>query len=509
MTRHALNEIRDLISQYLIARDRSLRIPSSTMALFSPSETRFDAVLTRQLEQLKSQAGRGITNSDQEIVKEVANVLAELGGVSWKVRSYFPDHGANPVTGFISAYLWGIIRDAAARRLDDVALEGADHLRDLCKGSIDRHLYLDARMEAERLDQLGNLSIINLNDVVLNAAVRGLSDCLLQNVLFGDYGNHITKDLLERLTKLSRLRLSSPLGLDMNKVSYSVGPFISVAEPSSLAQANIALVNAIAKTSRTDNWEVLTRLRSSYRELHDRLWLYLAELGIDAVKKNSFLLHYLNSSLEEIVKSHVWLLQATTDLPVIEVADWESAREQDFRESFRKKIRGFISWETTSVYSRIIPAMFEHKQLGYLDQTLELQCLFAFWCTDLGMVDGAKSASQRILGACTRLLEDETVADTYRSARQSILIAQIGTYALAKDEDEVVTLAVEQYRGLRNKFVHRYPDERFVGDFESAQRDLLENRTSMLSDSHSSKFVSTVKAEHIHAFFQLVNQPNG
>ena len=71
---------------------------------------------------------------------------------------------------------------------------------------------------------------------------------------------------------------------------------------------------------------------------------------------------------------------------------------------FEKKIRDFISWQTTGVYSRIIPAMFEHKQLGYLDDTLELQSLFAFWCIDLEMVDSAISASERIAHACKRLL---------------------------------------------------------------------------------------------------------
>jgi hypothetical protein len=42
------------------------------MALFFPSENLFDGVLTRQLEQLKAHAGRGITQGDQELIKEVA-----------------------------------------------------------------------------------------------------------------------------------------------------------------------------------------------------------------------------------------------------------------------------------------------------------------------------------------------------------------------------------------------------------------------------------------------------
>jgi hypothetical protein len=475
------------------------------MGLFFPSETRFDPLLTQQLEQLRSHAGRGIANSDQELVKEVTGTLTDLSKASWRVRSYFPDHGSNPVASFVAAYLWGGIKDAAARRLDDVVLVGADQLRELCTGSIDRDLYLDATTQAQRLEELGMSGILALNDVVLNAAVRGLSDCLLHNCAYGHPRTFITKHVLEELFRLSTLRVSSPLGLDMNRVAYSVGPFISVTERSSLAQTNIALVNGIAKLSSTDDWEALGRLRSSYEELNDQLWLHLAELGKDAVKKNSFLTHYLNSSLEEIVKSHVWLYKATEKLPEIEAQNWESAREQELRVSFRKKIRNFISWQTTGVYSRIIPAMFEHKQLGYLDDTLELQALFAFWCIDLDMVESAISASTRIVDACKQLLASETT-DAYRSARQSILVAQVAIYALARDAEAVFRVALKQYRDFRGQFKERYPDLRFVGDFESAEDDLLEGGAQLLFDSHAQQFRSVVEREHVHSFFRLLDQ---
>jgi hypothetical protein len=502
VTRHALGEVKDLLSEYLIARDKSLRVPSSTMGLFFPSEIRFDPLLTQQLEQLRSHAGRGIANSDQELVKEVTGTLTDLSKASWGVRSYFPDHGSNPVASFVAAYLWGAVKDAAARRLDDVALVGADQLRELCTGSIDRDLYLDATMQAGRLEELGTSAILALNDVVLNATVRGLSDCLLHNCAYGRLHTFITKHVLEELFGLSKLRLSSPLGLDMNKVAYSVGPFISVTERSSLAQINIALINGIAKLSTAGNWEALGRLRSSYEELNDHLWQHLANLGMDAVKKNSFLMHYLNSSLEEMVKSHVWLYKATEKLPEIEVQDWESAREQETRVSFREKIRNFISWQTTGVYSRIIPAMFEHNQLGNLDDTLELQSLFAFWCMDLDMVDSATSASERIVGACRQLLTN----DAYRSARQSILLAQVAIYALARNAKHVFTVAMKQYRDFRAQFKERYPDLRFVGDFESAEDDLLEGRADLPFDSHAQQFRSVVTREHVRLFFQLLDQ---
>jgi hypothetical protein len=501
VTRHAFGEIRSLLSEYLIARDRSLRIPSSRMGMFFPSETRSDPLLTQQLEQLKSHAGRAIANSEQELVKEVTGTLTDLSKASWRVRSYFRDHGSNPVTSLIAAYLWGAVKDAAGRRLDDVAILGADQLRELCIGSVDRDLYLDATTQAQRLEDLGMSGVLALNDVVLNAAVRGLSDCLFHSCAYGRPGTFITQHLLEELFRLSKLRLSSPLGLDMNRVSYSVGPFISVTERSSLAQINIALVNGIVKLSSADDWETLGKLRSSYRELNDHLWLHLAELGIDAVKKNSFLTHYLNSSLEEIVKSHVWLYRAMEKLPEIEALDFRSVREQHARVSFREETRNFISWQTTGIYSRIIPAMFEHKQLGYLDDTLELQSLFAFWCIDLEMQDSALSATKRIVDACKQLLP----TDAYRSARQSILIAQVGIYALARDAERILADVLNEYRNLRAQFKERYPDLRFVGDFESAEDDLLEGRAHLLLDSHAQQFRSVVAREHIVLFFQLLD----
>jgi len=491
------------MSEYLTARDHSLRVPGSSMGLFFPSENRFDGVLSRQLEQLKAQAGRGIAQSDQELVKNVAAVLAELSKNSLNVRSYFPEHGENPVTGFISAYLAGVIQDAAIRRLDDVALEGADHLRDLCRGLIDHQFYLNALTQTERLEQLATISVINLNDVVLQGAVRGLSDCLLHNSFRGYRGSHITKYLLERLTRITKLRLDSPLGLDMNKVSYSIGPFISPTEPSSLAVVSSQLADAIAQLSRSDNWDRLDGLRSAYNELHDQLWRYLADIGIESVKKNSFLMHYLNSSLEQIIRVHVWLLQSIA-LPRMEPTDMNTAQEQHIRDSFRDKIRENISWEITGVYSRIVPAMFEHKQLGYLDETMETQCLFAFWCIDVAMTNVSIDACKRVFVACLQLLQ-ENAPDPYRSARTSINIAKIGIYALAKEAGDVVEFAVQRYRELRTLFEEKYSEMRFVGDFGSAEGDLMEERSQMVFTTHDNIFFSTVRTEHIRAFFQLVD----
>jgi hypothetical protein len=507
VVQHALSEIQQLLSQYLLARDRSLRIPGSSIGLFFPSENRFDAVLTRQLERLKAQASRGIERSDQELIKEVATVLAGLSTASLGVQSYFAEHRENPVTGFISAYLWGVIQDSVVRKLDDVALEGADHLRDLCRSLIDREFLLNALTQVERLEQLGTLSIASLNDVVLHAAVGGLSDCLLHSALQTYPGAHVTHDIIERLVRLAKLRLTSPLGLDMDRVSYSIGPFISPTESSSLVGVNVRLANGIAQLSTGEdmaNWDVLGRLRSSYKEVHDRLWLDLAEIGVESIKRNSFLTHYVNSSLEEITRINVWLLTPGR-LPKIEsVRDVKTAREHYARDSFVGAVRESISREITGVYSRMIPAMFEHKQFNYFDDTIEEQCTFAFWCIDIGITEIAIDACERIFKACVRLRSEVGVIDAYRSARTAIHIAEIGTYALARDANDVMELAKQRYRDLRAAFEERYPDLRFVGDFQSAERELREGRRGPAFSTHDMTFFSGVSDEQIRAFFRLV-----
>jgi hypothetical protein len=497
VTRHALSEIARLVSEYLIARNQSLRVPGSSMALFYPSENLFDGVLTRQLERLKAQADRGIGYPDQELVKEVVTALAEICKASLNIQSFFPEHGENPVTGFVSAYLWGVVKNAATRRLDDVALEGTDHVRDLCKESINRGFYLDARTLIDELGQLATISIANLTDVVLQVTVRALSDCLLHDSIFGFPGSHITPHLLEHLVSITKLRLESPLGLDMNKVSYSVGPFISPTESSSLAQITVNLANGIAQLSTTEEWNRLRQLRSSYESLHDDLWRHLADIGLESVKKNSFLTHYINSSSEEIIRVHFWLLQAT-NLPRIEPTDMQSAQEQHLRDSFREKIQEFISWQITGVYSRLIPAMFEHDQFNYLDETIELQCTLAFWCINIDMAQVAIGVSERIAKACQRL------TDPYRSARTSTHIAHIGMYALAKGAGEVVDAAKRQYEELRARFRENYADLSFVGDFESVERELVDERRQFAFSSHDETFYSVVTPVHIRAFFKLI-----
>jgi hypothetical protein len=510
VVQHALSEIQELLSLYLLVRDRSLRVPGSSMGLFFPSEIRFDSVLTRQLERLKSQAARGIERSDQELIKEVAAVLAELSRVSLGVHSYFAEHGENPVTGFISAYLWGVIQDSAMRKLDDVPLEGADHLRDLCRNLIDHQFFLNALTQAQRLEELATISAANLNDIVLHAAVGGLSGCLLHSALHTYPGTHTTNDLIERLVRITKLRLASPLGLDMNTVSYSIGPFISPTEPSSLVAVNVQLANGIAQLSATEdkaNWDVLSRLRSSYEEVHDRLWLHLSEIGVESIKKNSFLTHYVNSSLEEIVRINVWLL-APTRMPKIESTeeDWKTAHEQYSRDSFMETVRRFLSWEITGVYSRMIPSMFEHKQLNYFDDTMEHQCVFAFWCIDVGMTEIATDACDRIFKACARLRGEEGVTDPYRSARTAIHIAEIGIYALARGAAAVADVAQQRYQELRSAFEDRYPKLRFVGDFESAETELTERgRRGLVFSVHDQTFFSAVTDDEIHMFFRLIH----
>ena len=77
-------------------------------------------------------------------------------------------------------------------------------------------------------------------------------------------------------------------------------------------------------------------------------------------------MHYINSTIEQTVRANVYLVRALDDLPGQEGGVWEAARERYLQDRFREKILGTINWEINGVYSRIVPAMFEHQQLTYL-----------------------------------------------------------------------------------------------------------------------------------------------
>src|SRR5207253_3211256 len=126
----------------------------------------------------------------------------------------------------------------------------------------------------------------------------------------------------------------------------------------------------------------------------------------------------------------------------------------------------------TGVYSQIIAAMFEHKQLSYLENTIKLQARFAFWSISKGMEDAALEALERISDACVSLQNPE-YKDVYGSARLAINVAQIGIYALAMGVERAVNIAVERYSSLRRRFLELYPDLHFAGDFYSAERELI------------------------------------
>lgn len=368
---------------------------------------------------------------------------------------------------------------------------------------IEKKLCLSALTTVNNLEDLALKSILNMRDAVLCVAVRSLSDCLLHNCAYGHPGTHVTSHILESLMRIMRARLASPLGLEMANVSFSIGPFISPTERSSFAAINVALANGIIELSRSDQRGELGRLRSLYKELHDRAWLDFAELGTEAAKRNSFLLHHINSTIKETVAANFQLVSTLEGLPPIEERGSETAHEQHLRERFRDEIKNKIRWETTGIYSRIIPAMFDHQQLSHLGDTIKTQCLFAFWAMRVRIEEVALDAAESIFRACMQL-QDPKYRDVYASARLAIHIAQIGIYAIASDAQPIFRTAMERYAALRRRFREQHPELRFVGDFESAERELLEERQARLPvmiDPHDREFFSTVTPEQIRTFF--------
>ena len=102
------------------------------------------------------------------------------------------------------------------------------------------------------------------------------------------------------------------------------------------------------------------------------------------------------------------------EMPRIAEEDRETAFAQYHRERFRDRLKEKIGWETTGTYSRIIPAMFEHKQFNYLGDTLQMQCLFAFCAMRAHMEDVAPESLEGSLEHVTNSGTRSSAMSTHR-----------------------------------------------------------------------------------------------
>jgi hypothetical protein len=115
----------------------------------------------------------------------------------------------------------------------------------------------------------------------------------------------------------------------------------------------------------------------------------------------------------------------------------------------------------------------------------------------------AVDASDRIFQACMKL-QDPVYDNVYTSARLAVRIAQIGIYAIALHEDAVFRAALGHYSEVRRTFRERYPDLAFVGNFDAAERELLDDQPAgvrAMLDPQDAEVYSTVTREQIQEFF--------
>jgi hypothetical protein len=61
------------------------------------------------------------------------------------------------------------------------------------------------------------------------------------------------------------------------------------------------------------------------------------------------------------------------------------------------------------------------------------------------------------------------------------------------------------FQELRTTFRKNYADLRFVGDFESAEKELIEQDPHFAFSSHDQAFYSAVTPAHIHEFSKLID----
>lgn len=503
LTQHALSVIEQLLQRYLLMRNGALRIPNSVSAMFQAGDMTFDPLLTRQLEQLNSHGRRALASGEQELLKQVMSTLSNLMIFSVSVEPAASVPGESSVASFVAAYHWGLLKDAALKRQDDVALEGADQMLTLARTLIGKSSVVTASSVVQNLESAALISILSANDVVLGSQVRVLSLLLRSNASSQHPTSHLTRDILRSLEKIVLGKLEQGIGLDYPQVNFSLGPFLSVTENSSLAHTMIAIANATAQALHEKNYDRANRLMSAYGELNDTLWKYFTDIGVAAARRETFLPQFIYVSVHEILKVHFWLVTFLSKVEV-EESNIETARMSYRVRDFQEKLEDYINWQTIGIFSRIVPVAIENNK-KFLDEILDTLFDATMLATEATM-ELAVAIQEQIARICEKLMDKQFM---YEGPRKSVYIAKIGAFAAAHGNEYVQAASVNTYTTLLRQWLDMYPEQPdFVGSFGSSERELLEEirNPSFVLNEAERRWAEAVQAKHIRVFFMKVEE---
>lgn len=522
LAQRALVAISHLFDKYLALRSGNLSMPISMMAMMNITDITFDAVLIEELESFVSLAHGAFSQKDRQVSQQVFDAMGAVALKSLEYRALLDDHGTNPIAAVIYGHIYAATQEAVRQQFDDGVLAGLRSLREIAKGATRKNLYITINTIAENITALTLVSSLVKKQLIVAEGVRALME-ILQAVIASAHlsGSHTIDAILNSASTITKqeIQLDEP-GLSASLyVQQTVGPFLGLVQPVSLAYTYEFALSGYYSSCKRGDWESADDFRRTIEEVDDWIWHGFGDVGELAARKQSFVIYLLNSTVARMINSSLSLWY---ELNKIEISGdteegWQHRHDKD---DFRKDLLSNMVRTVNHVYWRLVqgfPNEISTTHIWDLPRSLSQIGIRAVLLDAGELSTAAVSLIKQLSLLSVKKSVDRNV---YAPPRFAEYIARVGIIALQNEKTSVVEASLGALKECQTAYAEKInsseelPPEnrkellgRLIFEIKTLERETREARFRF--DEGDVAFYREVKPEFITQFVTLLRRHLG
>jgi hypothetical protein len=292
-------------------------------------------------------------------------------------------------------------------------------------------------------------------------------------------------------------------------VQNTLGPFLEVTSPTGLAHWFEIAANGFLDAMKQPEGDAEAAM-GVLRELSDRLWLHLANIGEAAAPTESFALFFVDINVREIGKMEIFVYRRLRDhiVTLPEPHDRESASRKWHYEHFATEFLRDLDWLIGAVYWRIYKALPTPVRSNLVWNFFDTLQELGITAMEADLDKQAINAIQHLSSLVTAILE-KPLEGAYDPSRAAAYIAKIGMAALHRDNEGLVTSSLEALRKLQTQFRTKFAGNQeletsLLHGVDEVVEDLERGRPSL--DEVAIHFTRSVTPEAVAAYVERLHQ---
>ncbi len=364
--------------------------------------------------------------------------------------------GESSTINMALGYLKGNAQDAIRAGLDDAGLDAIRILRDI-DTTLPKEMYLATQTIIDDIYQLALTGIVSHKFYIVDEAVSAIVQ--IYNRRVKPYESSVSRRLIfDKLKAISKFYLEAGFNISVNCEGLSAA--FSILNDNSLPRAFINSMLAITPENFDDDGVM-------------DLFHFYRDVGQKAAETDSFLLHFIVQSIENIV-----------------MAAMNIFGEKEDKDKYEDILDEFI-W-LLSVYWYSYEKQPNNNRSNHIELTgIDNLTAIALRAIELGYYKFAKRVIGQISSVISTSLKKEV--NEYRIPRMLVHLAKVGTFARVKGVKELEAEAFAEIISLNTRFLEQAQKEVEKEYFDKRYKEALHKELWEM-------YLDFDKRDHITAF---------